>query len=418
MGASSGNTKHSLPSHSPLGASGASRWMSCPGSVGQSEGVEDEESDFAVEGTAAHALVDHCLTNKDEPWRRIGTHYLPAERVLTTHSPVPDDAVLIGKDMADAVQLYLHEIEEWHPDRHQGNSWVERKFYCPDIHPLFYGTSDFVYLEELVDQETGEIIKILHVWDYKHGAGIVVEAPYNPQCMYYAAGALEDLGLWNEVERVVVHIIQPRGWHMDGPHRVWEMTTDYLDEWLFKDLVPAMDVAMVSRDTTAGSWCRFCPARSRQCPALMQAMEELQELIIMVIENEEKGAKALTPAQLGRLLDLKELGKIVFKAAESTAYGMLQSGVEVPGAKLVKARTNREYKEGAEKAAVKTFGKTRCYTKPALMSPAQLDALPGGKDFTARWAFKPEGKLTVATEGDPRRRVSRNAKDLFTKKGK
>lgn len=393
MDASSG-----LPKHSPLGASGASRWMLCPGSVGQSEGIVDEESEFALEGTAAHMLGEDCLIKKKEAWEYIGGMVAIYEIIVT-------------KDMADAVQSYIDLLNEWHPERHQGNSWIERGFHCPTIHKWFYGTADFVHLTE---------DNVLHVWDYKHGAGIVVEATGNPQCSYYAAGILEDLGLWDHVDDVVIHIVQPRGWHMDGPHRTWEITTDYLDAWLFDECVPSMEIAEVSRDTTPGTWCRFCPARSRRCPSIMAAMAELEEMLIMAL-GKEKGAEELTPAQVGRLMDLQELGKIVFKAAGKTAYGMLNAGVEVPGMKLVAARTNREYKDKNKKgitveaAAKKAFGK-KCMSKPVLMSPAQLDSLPNGKAFTALWAFKPEGKLTVAIEGDPRRRVNRDMKSLFTKK--
>ena len=411
--------KHSLPAHSPLGASGASRWMSCPGSVGQSEGIQDEESEFAAEGTAAHTLGEHCLGGKCEPWSFIGHAIIGDTVVAPDLYDVEQKHILISKDMADAVQSYLHMLDEWHPDRNQGNSWVERKFHCPDIHKVFYGTSDFVFYDEAN--------KTLHVWDYKHGAGIVVDAVGNPQCLYYAAGTLEDLGLWDAVDNIVIHIVQPRGWHAEGPHRTWEVTTDFLDAWLFDECVPAMDTAMVSRDTSWGTWCRFCPARGHACPSIMAAMEELQSLMLKVVvkmtaktkKDQEveaaEAAKALTNEQLGRLLDLQEVGKIIFKAASKTAFGKLSAGADVPGLKMVKARSNREFKEEAEAEAIKKFGKKRCYTTPEFMSPAALDGLPGGKDFTARWAFKPEGKLTVAVEGDPRRRVNRNAKHLFTK---
>src|SRR5690606_938184 len=111
------------------------------------------------------------------------------------------------------------------------NAFIERRFHCPSIHPLFYGTSDFCFLD--ADART------LHVWDYKHGAGIVVEVEDSPQLKYYACGMLEDLGLWDDIDRVVLHIVQPRGWHSDGPHRIWSISTDDLDAWLADVLVPA-----------------------------------------------------------------------------------------------------------------------------------------------------------------------------------
>lgn len=374
--------------HSPVGASSMYRVIACAGSVNMSRGVEDDESDFAKEGTAAHAVGECCLKNDWEPWEYIG---LPVEGQMVT------------TEMANAVAYYVNTIKEWFPERTPDNSWVERRFHCPTIHPLFFGTSDFAYAYLRMRR--------LHVVDYKHGAGIVVEAENNPQGMYYACGILEELELWDDIDEVVIHIVQPRGWHIDGQHRTWRVSTDALVEWLEDVCVPAMKRALVSRDTVAGEHCRFCPARSRQCPALMEAMAELEELMKMALKD-EKGAEALTDAQLGRLLELKQLGAIVFKAAEKVAHGRLSAGKEVPGVKLVAARTNRVFKDGAEAAAKEKFGK-KALTEPKLKSPAEIDEMPGGKEFTARWAFKPEGATTVAVDGDPRDRVIRDAKSLF-----
>jgi hypothetical protein len=150
----------------------------------------------------------------------------------------------------------------------------------------------------------------------------------------------------------------------------------------------------------------------------MSAMQELQELMLMVKATKaDEGAPELTPEQLGRILDLQELGKIVFKAASKTAFGLLSNGKTVPGVKLVNSRTNREWKKGAEKSIKRKFGK-RAMVPAKLKSPAQIDEMPGGKDVSARWAFKPEGGTTIASEKDPRRRINRDTKSLFTKKGK
>jgi len=394
-----------LKAHSPLGGSGAHRWMVCSGSVYQSDGLTNDGEDYTREGQAAHVLAELCLSHGHEPWELIG-HIITSDGKIYEDGDVPLEynsglLVTVTKEMADAVQYFLHIVNEWHPDRNQGNSWVERRFHCPGIHPDFYSMSDFSYFSEE---------NVLHVYDYKHGAGIVVEVEKNPQCLYYAAGIIEDLMIWDTVTKVVLHIIQPRGWHHDGPHRTWEISPDDLDAWLFDECVPAMERTEVSRDTVAGEHCRFCPARGHQCPAIMETMEELQGLLMMA--SGTKGADALTNAQLGRIIELQSLSKIAFKAANTKAFQLLTNGKEVPGLKLVASRSNRKYKKGAETAAKKKFGK-RMMSKPTFLSPAQLDALPEGKAFTARWAFKPKGSTTVAVEGDPRRRIKRDAKSLF-----
>ncbi len=44
--------------HSVLGASAAERWIHCPPSARLTAGMQDEETSFAAEGTAAHALCE------------------------------------------------------------------------------------------------------------------------------------------------------------------------------------------------------------------------------------------------------------------------------------------------------------------------------------------------------------------------
>lgn len=400
-----------LLAHSPLGASGASRWMPCPGSVGLSYGVEDDDDEFAGPGKAAHAVAAECLRQSDmDAWEWIGWQVAPTGALLAPETGQKQarlvgggDPIRVNKEMADAVQVYLDAIRATHPDRNQGNSWIERRFHCPDIHEYFYGTSDLTVVEG----------RTLHVWDYKHGAGIIIEVPNNVQCMYYACGMLEDLGLWNKIDKVTLHIVQPRGFHFDGPIRSWSVSTADLDAWLWEVLIPAMDHALVSNDTASGEHCRFCPARRRKCPQLMADLDELEVLV-----NQLKTAGKLTAAETGRILTLMVPAMIARKQALKNATGMLNAGHKVPGWKLAKARSNRKFKDGALDAAMEKFG-GQALTTSELKSPAQIEGLPEGEAFTTRWAFKPEAGLTVVPETDIRAPVSKDTKSMFkSKKGK
>ncbi len=383
-----------LLAHSPLGASGAARWMRCPGSVSLSDGIQDDESEFASLGTAAHALASNCLLFHADAWERIGQEIGPDGTHYKLGKAPFEGSLTVDKDMADAVQVYLDAVRKLHPDRSQGNTWIERRFHCPDLHEYFYGTSDLTHR----DGDT------LHVWDYKHGAGIVVEVKENVQLMYYACGMLNDLGLWEAVDTVVLHIAQPRGLHYDGPVRSWSCSVAFLEDWLEKVLLPAMDEALISEETASGEHCRFCPASGRRCPQIMADLDELEYLV---------QAKKLTPEETGRILDLMVVAMIARKQALKNATGMLNDGKEVPGWKLAKAKSNRKFKDGAQEAAIKKFG-TKALTVPALKSPAQFDTMPEGDAFTSRWAFKPDAGLTVVAVGDSRMAVSPNTKSAFT----
>jgi hypothetical protein len=368
--------------------------MLCPGSVGLSQGIPHEvESDFASLGTAAHTLAADCLRDGSDAWEYVGWGM--------------DPDLTIDQDMADAVQAYLNAARELHGDSHDGhmlhrnvNAWIEHRFHCPTIHEAFYGTVDLAWRDG----------RTLHVWDYKHGVGVVVEVENNVQCMYYAAGLLESKGLWRTVDNVVLHIAQPRGFHRDGPIRSWSIDTNALDCWVDDMLIPAMNRAQASNDTASGSHCQFCPVRKRACPQLLQDSDELEALMKQVVAE-------LTNDQVARYMDLVATVKIAGTAAVQTAFARLNSGQVIPGYKLVAGRANRTWKDGAEPAIKADFGPD-AYTLPELKSPAQIEKLPKGEAACARWAFKPDAGLTVAKIADGRSEVSRDKKSMFKPVGK
>lgn len=400
-----------LPAHSPLGASGAERWMNCPASVSLAQGHQDEESEHAALGTAAHAIGEYCLRTNTAPWTLAGKAWAMDDGKLVL-GVLHSSRTPIDQEMIDAITVYVDFVNAEFPDRNQGNFWIERRFHCPTIHPLFFGTSDACGLPE-------HLPRTVSVADYKHGAGIVVEAKDNEQLMYYGCGVLENLGLWDKVDTVRLTIVQPRAFHFDGPVRTWEVSTDDLLTWLETKLVPAMnEAAQGSRKTKSGEHCRFCPVRAAACPQILSDVEEL-EALMEKLGKDGAGAAKMTNEDLARFLDLGEVFKIARTAALKTATARVEHGAVVPGWKLSKARANQEFKDGAEAEAKKKFGDD-AYTKPELLSPAQMKKLPGGEAFCARWAFKPDRGLTLVQADDARPAVSKDVKSHFkaTRKAK
>ena len=403
-----------IPARSPLGAGGSYRCLpppyggGCEASPTLSSGADDSESEYAALGTAAHTLAAHCLSAGSDAWQHIGQGFPLAGGLVLgpSETELPSGFFCVDKNMADAVQVYLDAVHREHPDRDQSNTWIERRFHCPSVHRLFFGTADLVHL----DGDT------LHLWDYKHGAGIVVEVQQNPQLMYYAVGALADLDLWKTVSKVVLHIAQPRGWHSSGPIRDWGIGTRDLLEWTHDVLIPAMNrVEAGSSVTRSGEHCRFCSARYRACPQLAKDADELEAL--MKTMNDSGGAPHLTNEQVGRLLTLGETLKIAAKAARETGFARAEKGGVIPGWKLAQARSNREWKENAETAARDKFS-DRAFTQPELKSPAGIDELPLGKEFTSEYAFKPSAGLQLVPASDARQEAGPAVKSMFKPVGK
>ena len=375
--------------HSPLGGSVAHRFINCPGSINTAAGADRESSIYADTGTVAHTLASICLIHSDDAWEYIGV------KVDVEYE------IVVDKDMADAVQVYLNYVRTKYPD--QEKWWVEQRFHRPIIHPLFMGIADFATIVER-DGKT-----ILPVADYKNGAGVVVEARNNPQLMYYAAGAVDQLGLWDQVDQIEMTIVQPNAVHAFGPVRSWTISPNELSTWLHGTLVPAMYTAEQSQATKTGSWCMFCPALSRHCPALMDDLAEMEELMAKAQKN---GAAALTAKETARVLDLGPIFKKQHSAVQSAALARAERGTKIPGWKIVKAYGNRVFKTGAENAAVKLFG-AKAYPEPKLLTPAQIEKLPKGEAFARRWAHAPDTGHKLVQAGDARSEQGPSQKSMF-----
>jgi hypothetical protein len=143
--------------------------MTCPGSVALCDGEEDEGSDFAAEGTAAHELAERILLGADGK-------ELVGQRA--------ENGVKWTKDMLRDVMVYVTLVQDMVVST-GGKLHVEVK--VPIGHLTgeegAHGTSDVV-----IETET-EIIVV----DLKFGRGVEVSAVENEQLRIYALGTLQKL---------------------------------------------------------------------------------------------------------------------------------------------------------------------------------------------------------------------------------
>jgi hypothetical protein len=353
--------------HSPLGASGAERWMNCPGSVSLLKRMdlpETDEPEYRSKGTSAHSVGYECLTQGKDAWEFAGTEH--------------------GKHEADmeimtAIQVYVDECRSLITPT--AEVFHEFNIADPDFHPDFFGTLDF----GAVDGAT------MYIRDYKHGAGIAVDCEWNPQIMYYAWGLLRR---FPNVETIDLAIVQPRAFHPQGPIRRWTVSAEELRRWALDDLRPAMARTEEDGSLDAGPWCRFCPAKL-VCPLMVS-------LFGAACTADPKLVVKLDTQSLGRSYQYTAAVKSYLKALEEETLRRLMAGDEVPGTKLVNKKANRIWKDGAEKYLLASpVG--MIYTEPQLKSPAQLEDLgPLAKKLVAEWAYTPVTGLTVALASDKR----------------
>lgn len=373
---------HSDRAHSDLGASSSKRWFECPGSVPLSEGIESKESVYAAEGTAAHELAERCLLADMDAEESIGITINDFE---------------VNQEMADAVQVYLDYIRSKSKDQ---DVYVEERFYLDHIDSELFGTNDCSFIEPF---------KSLTIVDYKHGAGVPVEAVDNTQLLYYASGALKD----NEVESVTMVVVQPRCDHPMGVIREWTVPVSKIKEFEeeLKQRVAKVKEARKAKDpylyTKAGEHCRFCNAAGF-CKTLKNQAYEVARADFHDVDAEADmtlpDPEELSVEEIGLILKRSEIIDVWVSAVQKHATHLAEKGTKVEGFKLVKKRANRKWK--SEDDVVETFSPVfgeELFEKK-LLSPAKLEKIIG-KESVAKHTFTPESGTVLAKESDKRPEV-------------
>jgi len=323
-----------------VGGSTADRLISCPGSYQAQLALPpsaDVSSEYALEGTFAHAVMDRLMRNRQigaigqaEPEHWLGSKF--ADRELTQDH--------IDEMIAPALEL-LRQLENEcgygvvDGSGHFRVLGIEQRVKFPGI-PGAFGTCDLIL---------GNDTHVLHV-DWKFGSGVSVEAltadehgeKLNPQMMFYTAAAVDSLkALYKGKRQLVIAIIQPRG-TIPLTHTI---VTKRDLKWFAEDLQGAV-VAALDRDPARarGPHCRFAPCKI-DCPLWTGPLLELGDL--QLVPRTEMVTKGPSPYgdYLARAKALVDMLADYTKEVNEQLHAFLEDGGEVPGWKLkakVKAR--------------------------------------------------------------------------------
>jgi len=194
-----------------------------------SEGIESISGEAAREGTAAHELAGNVL-----------------ERSISRSKPWLDEL----NDTVKAVSIYLEYVSKLTKGKVLGeDAFIEQRLDMSDLSAELFGTADCAVI-------CGDT---LHVVDYKHGAGIVVEAKDNMQLEYYALGVLHKLK--RPFAKVQMTIVQPRAYHPDGPIRHWVVPSVHFIDAEAQIVAEAEATRQKKAPLIAGTHCTFCVAK-------------------------------------------------------------------------------------------------------------------------------------------------------------
>lgn len=223
--------------HAICSASGASRWLSCPGSVwasvqAKNQGlIEIKSSIYAEQGTKCHTVAEAMLLN-----------YLENSN---------DEIPKCESEMFDAANFYVSKVVE---EIKKFDSPPHVRIETPlefDKSLAMFGTADCAMTGFINGQAVGVIL------DLKYGKTKVV-AVGNPQLAFYACAMRKTSK--KKLERIKVVIIQPR---IKNPITEIEYSLSELMEWDDRLRVGAEKAlnqffGTAKREFIAGGHCKWC----------------------------------------------------------------------------------------------------------------------------------------------------------------
>ena len=369
--------------HAILSPSSAARWINCPGSVKLSEQVPPAPpSEYAEEGTAAHALAELKLRAEiGEITTRKYTAGLKKARAGQYYCGEMDEATDFYKD------IVMEHLAAAGPD---GELLIEQRFSLDDWAPKSFGTSDAVVIGD----------GVLEVIDLKYGKGVRVSAKDNPQLRLYALGAADLFDDLYEFDTVRMTIIQPRLDHVS----VDTVPLSDLRDWGRFFVQPAAYDAINGTGTTApGDWCRWCPAKAI---CRKRADENLK-----LARYDFRDPDLLEPGEIGEIL--KQAEELQRWMADVQAYALQEAldGRHFDGWKLVEGRSVRKYADDlkvAEALQAAGFPEAALYERK-LYGITAMEKIVGKKKLTeivGDLIIKPAGKPVLVPESDKREPIS------------
>lgn len=399
--------------HALLSASSSKQWLHCPPSVRLQENFPNESSVYAAEGTYAHEVCEYKVRK-----------YLH-ERVKRPQSEEYDTEEI--EQITDVyAEFVISIIEEMKANSCEPLAFVEERVDYSHIAPSGFGTADMLIIGK---DEQGR--GILHVCDFKTGAGVFVDADHNSQMMLYAIGALAAYGFLYDIEIVRMSIIQPR---LDNIS-TFECSRQELEDW-GESIRPTALLAYEGKgEQHPGDWCRFCRAKPvcKACAdeALALCREDFLDLDAGAFDDTAEESDMTAPYEADTqtavfkqpgLIPISELAEIlptlnrisswieaVFALVSSEA---INHGVPIPGYKVVEGRSKRVFTD--TKAVADTAvanGYTDLY-KQTLITLTEFEKMMGKKKFNellGEYVAKPPGKLALVPESDPREPVDLTA---------
>lgn len=338
--------------------------------------MDDTGSDYAREGTEAHALGEFLLRTA------LGEETTDPRPTFKYYC---DEMQECAEGYRDAVLEIYETVKRTCADAVIS---IEQRIDFSDYVEGGFGTSDAVVLGD------GH----MYVIDYKHGKGVPVSAEGtdgtgNPQLLCYGLGAYLAFSPLYEINEITLVVYQPR----ISNYSHFTLTPDALLSWAENILRPAGEMAIHGEgDYSVGPWCRFCRAKE----ICRKRAEENLSLSRYDFARPDTLEDDEINIILGKLDDLTSWAEDVKNYALRRAL----EGYAWDDWKLVEGRANRKY-SNEEKVAEKVTEAGYDPYERKLLGITAMEKMLGKtqfKELLTPLVIKPSGKPTLVSRADKR----------------
>ena len=367
--------------HAILSASSAGRWIACPPSARLNAAKADTPSEYAAQGTDAHALCEFKLR------KALGERVRDPTKKLASYDREMEEC---AEDYAQFVMGLVSQFREESADTLVS---VEQRVDFSEYVPEGFGTADTLIVSG----------KTVCICDFKYGKGIEVTADHNPQMLCYALGCIQTFDALYDIDKVLMVIVQPR---LSNLSEFTMSKTDLLS-WAEATLVPAAKLAYAGEgEFSAGDHCRFCKVKAT-CRKRAEYNLELArydfEMPPTLEDAEVEAILAKADALAAWVGDIKE-------------YALQQAiqGKQWTEWKLVEGRSNRKYTDETAVAKAVAEAGFEPYERK-LLGVTAMTALLGKTKFEkllGSLVVKPQGKPTLVPMSDKRPVMNAAAEDF------
>ncbi len=370
-----------MPDHAVLSASSSHRWIACPPSAQLNAQHPSASTTYAQEGTDAHSLAAYKVM------KALGRAAQDPTSDLSYYNAEMDECTDAYRDFV------MQQIKEAEAECRDPLIMVEQRLDFSRWAPEGFGTGDLCIVAD----------GMIHVIDFKYGAGIPVSAVWNPQLLCYSLGLMDTCEGIYPIDKVRMSIFQPRRESISQ----YEITAKELLTWAEKELVPAAKLAIRGEgEYRAGDHCQFCSEKAN-CRKRAEYNLEMARYDFAMPDT-------LTEEEIAAILP--RIDELVSWAGDVKEFALQQalSGTEYPGFKVVAGRSNTRYTdENAVAAAVTAAGEDPWERK--LLGVTAMRTMLGKTRFNeilGGLIAKPQGKPTLVPLSDKRPAIN-NAKNEF-----